>query len=43
MDGLKWGMLMYPDHLQKEFDFGQCWPNFGPSGGQKTEENTKKE
>ena len=28
-NGPKCGMLMYPDHLQKLFVFGQYWPNFG--------------
>ena len=29
-DGVKYGMLMFPYHLQKWFDFGQYWPKFGP-------------
>ena len=29
-NGLKCGMLMCPDHLQKRFDFGHFWPSFDP-------------
>ena len=27
-NGLTCGMLIYPDKLQKQFRFGQYWPNF---------------
>ena len=27
-NGLKCGMLFYPDHLQNLFDFGKYWPMF---------------
>ena len=48
----KYGMLKYDDHLQKWFDFGQYWLNYGPLVGNKhsviglsgqSEENTWKE
>ena len=37
-DGLKGGMLIYHNHLQKWFNFGQYWPNFGPLVAKKLSE-----